>query len=42
MEFKRVDIMPYVIKAVRVYATLGEIMGTLKEVYGEWVETPLF
>ncbi|MGB9728457.1 MAG: acyl-CoA mutase large subunit family protein [Thermoprotei archaeon] len=39
---KNENIMPYVIKAVRVYATLGEIMGTLKEVYGEWVETPLF
>ncbi len=36
------NIMPYVLKAVKVYATLGEIMGTLKEVYGEWVETPLF
>jgi len=36
------NIMPYVLKAVKVYATLGEIMGTLKEVYGEWVEAPLF
>jgi methylmalonyl-CoA mutase N-terminal domain/subunit len=36
------NIMPYVLKAVKVYATLGEIMNTLKEVYGEWVETPLF
>ncbi|MEM3833225.1 MAG: methylmalonyl-CoA mutase family protein [Thermoprotei archaeon] len=36
------NVIPYIIKAVRVYATLGEIMGTLKEVYGEWVETPLF
>ena len=36
------NIMPYVLKAVKVYATLGEIMGVLKEVFGEWVEEPLF
>ncbi len=35
------NIMPYVLTAVKAYATLGEIMGTLKEVYGEWVEPPL-
>ena len=35
------NIMPYVLAAVKAYATLGEIMGTLKEVYGEWVEPPL-
>ena len=36
------NIMPHVIEAVRVYASLGEIMGVLKEVYGEWVEVPIF
>lgn len=35
------NILPYVLKAVRTYATLGEIMGALKEVYGEWVEPPI-
>ena len=38
---KNENIMPYVIKAVKTYATLGEIMGALKEVYGEWVEPPI-
>jgi len=28
--------MPYVLNAVKAYATLGEIMGVLKEVYGEY------
>jgi len=27
--------MPYLIEAVRSYATVGEIVGNLKEVYGE-------
>jgi len=36
------NVMPYIIEAVRVYATLGEIMGVLKEVYGEWIEVPIF
>lgn len=35
------NILPYVLKAVKAYATLGEIMSTLKEVYGEWVEPPI-
>lgn len=39
---KEENIMPYVINAVRAYATLGEIMGILKEVYGEWIEAPIF
>ncbi|BAA80688.1 coenzyme B12-dependent mutase [Aeropyrum pernix K1] len=34
------NIMPYVLEAARAYATLGEIMGTLKEVYGVYVEPP--
>ena len=36
------NIMPYVLEAVKSYATLGEIMGTLKEVYGVWVEPPIY
>ncbi len=36
------NIMPYVLNAVKAYATLGEIMGTLKEVYGVYVEPPEF
>ena len=36
------NIMPYVLNAVKAYATLGEIMGTLKEVYGVYVEPPIY
>ncbi|MEB2837238.1 MAG: methylmalonyl-CoA mutase family protein [Desulfurococcales archaeon] len=36
------NIMPYVLNAARAYATLGEIMGTLKEVYGVYVEPPIY
>ena len=34
------NLMPYVLEAGRSYATLGEIMGVLKEVYGVYVEPP--
>jgi methylmalonyl-CoA mutase N-terminal domain/subunit len=30
--------MPYILDAVRVYATLGEIIGVMKEVFGAYVE----
>ncbi|MCE4629700.1 MAG: methylmalonyl-CoA mutase family protein, partial [Desulfurococcales archaeon] len=36
------NIMPYVLEAAKAYATLGEIMGTLKEVYGVYVEPPIY
>lgn len=36
------NIMPYVLNAVKSYATLGEIMNTLKEVYGVWIEPPIY
>jgi len=36
------NVMPYVLNAVRAYATLGEIMGVLKEVYGEYQELIIF
>jgi methylmalonyl-CoA mutase N-terminal domain/subunit len=30
--------MPYILDCVRAYATLGEIMGILREVFGEYRE----
>jgi len=32
------NLMPFILNCVRVYATLGEIMNSLKEVYGEYKE----
>ena len=32
------NLMPYILEAVRVYATLGEICGILREVFGEYKE----
>ena len=32
------NLVPPIIKAVRAYATMGEICGVLREVYGEYVE----
>jgi methylmalonyl-CoA mutase N-terminal domain/subunit len=32
------NLMPFLLESVRVYATLGEIMEALKEVYGEYKE----
>ena len=31
--------MPYILDAVRAYATVGEICGALKEVFGSYTET---
>lgn len=39
---KNENIMPYIIEAVRALATLGEIMDTLKEIYGEYREPLIF
>ena len=36
------NVMPYILNAVKNYATLGEIMNTLKEVYGVWIEPPIY
>ncbi len=33
--------MPYIINAVRAYATLGEITDIFRQVFGEYVETPV-
>lgn len=35
-EDPEVNIFPYILEAVRVKATLGEISGVLREVWGEW------
>ncbi len=35
------NLMPPLIEAVRHYATLGEICGTLKNVFGTWEERPV-
>jgi methylmalonyl-CoA mutase N-terminal domain/subunit len=34
--------MPYILEAVKAYATVGEIAGTLQEVFGSHVETSVF
>jgi methylmalonyl-CoA mutase N-terminal domain/subunit len=36
------NVMPFLISSVKVYATLGEVMDTLKEVYGEYREPITF
>jgi len=36
------NLMPYLLKSVKAYATLGEIMDTLKDVYGEYQEPVTF
>ena len=37
-----VNLMPLIIDASRAYATLGEMCGALREVWGVWRETPVF
>jgi methylmalonyl-CoA mutase N-terminal domain/subunit len=32
------NLMPFLLDAVKAYATLGEIMGALRQVFGEYVE----
>jgi methylmalonyl-CoA mutase N-terminal domain/subunit len=32
------NLMPFLLDAVKVYATLGEIMGAMREVFGEYME----
>ncbi|MGH9185539.1 MAG: methylmalonyl-CoA mutase family protein, partial [Acidimicrobiales bacterium] len=36
-----VNLMPGLIDAVRTYATEGEVMNTLAEVFGRYVEDPV-
>ena len=33
--------MPYIYEAVRAYATLGEICGALRDVFGTYTETAI-
>jgi len=36
------NLMPYIIDAVREYASVGEIISTLKEVFGTYIEDSIF
>ncbi|MFX0046691.1 MAG: methylmalonyl-CoA mutase [Candidatus Hermodarchaeota archaeon] len=36
------NLMPYIIDAIREYASIGEVMTTLKEVFGEYREDSIF
>jgi methylmalonyl-CoA mutase N-terminal domain/subunit len=35
------NLMPPILDAVRAFATIGEIVGALGEVFGRWAETPV-
>jgi len=41
-EKENVNLMPFIIDAVKEYATLGEICGTLREVFGEYKPPSIF
>jgi len=36
------NLMPYIMDAIREYASIGEVMATLKEVFGEYREDSIF
>jgi methylmalonyl-CoA mutase N-terminal domain/subunit len=36
------NIMPYIIEAVREYASIGEIINALKEIFGTYIEDSIF
>ena len=36
------NLMPYIMNAIRVYASIGEIINTLKEVFGTYYEDSIF
>jgi len=36
------NLIPFILEAAKLYATEGEIIGTLKEVFGEYREQPIF
>ncbi len=36
------NVMPYLIDASNAYATMGEMMGVFREVFGEYTEAPVF
>ena len=35
------NLLPLIIDAAKAYATLGEIVDSMKEVFGEWQENPV-
>ena len=37
-KYMPIDMYPYILQAVEAYATLGEIVSSLKEVFGEYQE----
>ncbi|MGB9740952.1 MAG: acyl-CoA mutase large subunit family protein [Candidatus Bathyarchaeia archaeon] len=41
-ELENENLMPYIIQAVRAYATLGEICDTLREIFGEYEPSTIF
>jgi methylmalonyl-CoA mutase N-terminal domain/subunit len=41
-EHENENLMPYIIQAVKAYATLGEICDTLREVFGEYKPSTIF
>ena len=36
------NVMPALIDCAKAYCTVGEMIGVLREVYGTWVEEPVF
>jgi len=36
------NLMPYIMEAIREYASIGEVMTSLKEVFGEYREDSIF
>jgi methylmalonyl-CoA mutase N-terminal domain/subunit len=36
------NLMPYIMDAIREYASIGEVMAALKEVFGEYREDSIF
>ena len=36
------NLMPYIIKAIREYASIGEIISTLKDVFGTYIEDSIY
>ena len=36
------NLMPYIVDAIRVYASIGEIINTLKEIFGTYFEDSIF
>lgn len=38
----KTNIMPPIIKAAKTYATLGEVVDAMKDIFGEWQESSIF